>query len=337
MRLVMRDVLMGWTAIAAILGLGFVPAWGQTVMYWSDGGSIQSANLDGSNRQVIYQANPTTGGVNYIAADADHGKLYYYGRIGDGNTGPTFVKRSDLDGTDMETLITGTISTLYYGFALDPANGKMYMGDHYGLWSANLDGSNLKEFLPIPHNPAAQRMYPHSIAVDSANSELYYTNAINWWGPGFYGVGRVNLQDGSGLQVVVNTGNTGSTHVALDVPDNLLYFSSGNISPGSGAIGKANLDGSNQQILIPGITAYSIQYDAVGKKLYWTTIDKIQCANLDGSDVRTVLMLSTPGPWSSDSLILVSEQGTAVPLPSAAWMVLALLGSLGVMRRLRKA
>jgi hypothetical protein len=260
------------------------------------------------NPQEIYTQNSTEGYINYIDIDRSAGKLYEYGLIGSVDTGTPFVRRTNLDGTGTETIISGGLGTLQYGFALNVHNSQMYIGDHYGLKVANLDGSGLRDYFPVPH-VASSRFYPHDIQVDDLNSKLYYTDALN-----FFGVGRVDLATGTGLNVVLNTGSTGSTHLALDVAHGLLYYSTGNTTLGSGSIGVANLDGSNAHALISPIAAYDIELDPRSNKIYWTTLDSIQSANLDGSGIETLVTLSQPGPWHADSLVL---DLTPVPEPSA--------------------
>ncbi len=52
---------------------------------------------------------------------------------------------------------------------------------------------------------------------------------------------------------------------------------------------RADLDGSNVQILAPGTLPYDVAIDRVGAKLYWTIGNKIQRANLDGTGVEDVI------------------------------------------------
>ena len=64
-------------------------------------------------------------------------------------------------------------------------------------------------------------------------------------------------------------------------------------------IQRANLDGSNVQILVRGLgVPYGIALDVVGGKMYWTDIgtDKIQRANLDGSNIEDLVTQGLRAP-----------------------------------------
>ena len=64
-------------------------------------------------------------------------------------------------------------------------------------------------------------------------------------------------------------------------------------------IQRANLDGSNVQILVRGLgVPYGIALDVVGGKMYWTDIgtDKIQRANLNGSNIEDLVTQGLRAP-----------------------------------------
>ena len=100
----------------------------------------------------------------------------------------------------------------------------------------------------------------------------------------------------------INIDNTGETKladslypfdVAVDMGSQDIFW-----TDGYGTIGRANLDGSNQQNIISGLDKpWGIAIDSKKKKLYWTdtNLGKIQRANFDGSYVEDVVVgLSKP-------------------------------------------
>ena len=191
--------------------------------------------------------------------------------------------------------------------------------------SANLDGSGVKELKSI-------MAVPMGIAVDAANSKLYWTNSR----------GRIqsaNL-DGSGiknvlqnlppavLDIAVSRGNLywtqydgtagkGSVGIANATGRGTpKYISTGSDSPGSlvirgnkvywtektgesaGTINSANLNGTGA-IELNDIRAVpmGIAVDTARSKLYWTNSrGRVQSANLNGSKIQNVVDgLGAPG------------------------------------------
>jgi len=79
------------------------------------------------------------------------------------------VKRADLDGTNVQTLVTGLNGAK--GLALDLAAAKMYFSDDDGLYRANLDGSSPEILLLSAFSvPVA------IIDVDPGGSTLYWSD-----------------------------------------------------------------------------------------------------------------------------------------------------------------
>jgi DNA-binding beta-propeller fold protein YncE len=96
----------------------------------------------------------------------------------------------------------------------------------------------------------------------------------------------------------------GSGDLALDLADGKIYFSSqfGN------TISDANLDGTDQQLLLSGLSEPSgIALDIASGKLYWTDWGgTIEDSNLDGSDRQTLL---TGGVQGQSGLALDLSNG----------------------------
>ncbi len=144
--------------------------------------------------------------------------------------------------------------------------------------SANVDGSNLQT---ISSGGGA----PRGVAIDQANSHVYWANAI---GPN--SIFRIDF-DGSNQTVVV-TGEA-PRGIALDLINSKIYWTD-NFS----SVDRSDLNGSNIENLISGQSGNrSIAVDPAGGKMYWTvdsSTDQIFVANLDGTGSSVLLSTSDP-------------------------------------------
>lgn len=161
-------------------GAGFVPGSG---LYWADGshGIIATANPDGTGAHPVVSGQS---GMFGIAVDSSH--LYWAA------TGDDAIMRSDLDGTNVMTLISDDADSHPYGVAVDATH--VYWTDLQSqkVKRANLDGSN-----PVTIIDGTGQLQPAAIALDS--SHLYLGDVA--------GNGRImkaNL-DGSGLETLVQS------------------------------------------------------------------------------------------------------------------------------------
>ena len=75
--------------------------------------------------------------------------------------------------------------------------------------------------------------------------------------------------------------------ISLDVAGGKMYWRDEFPSK----IRRANLDGSDVEVLIGGLDPWALDLDVAGGKMYWTdrTTDKIQRANLDGSNAEDLV------------------------------------------------
>ena len=235
------------------------------------------------------------------------------------------IQRSDLDGSNVEDLVSGTGLNGPDGLALDVSGGKMYwtnVGTNK-IQRADLDGSNVEDLvtsgLSVPYGLALDvsggKMYwtnrqtskiqradldgsnvedlltlsglafPGELALDVSGGKMYWTN------PGMDKIQRANL-DGSNVEDLVASGLNSPTGLALDVSDGKMYWT----DRGTHKIQRADLDGSNVEDLVAsGLnTPTGLDLDVSGGKMYWTDVDadKVQRANLDGSNVEDLLTRS---------------------------------------------
>jgi hypothetical protein len=114
-------------------------------LYWMDGyygGPVSRMALGETTPEVI---GTTVGIANGIDVDAGNGKVYWteYGNGPDDDV----VRRADLDGGNLETLLTAAdgLQTPQH-IAVDPVGGKLYLADIHAeqIVRANLDGSGVE-------------------------------------------------------------------------------------------------------------------------------------------------------------------------------------------------
>ena len=199
------------------------------------------------------------------------------------------IQRAKLDGTHLQDVVTGLVSPR--DVALDIARNKMYWVDADGrkLQRANLDGSNVEDLVNT-------QGHPFGVAVDTISGKVYWSI----WGPGK--IRRANL-DGTHVEDFV-TGLSEPEDIDLDLSAGKIYWT----DTVTNKIQRANLNGSNVEDLVTVGLSHSLglTLDVAGGKMYWTNTsfwpgpwpghDKIQRANLDGTNVEDLLTISAaPG------------------------------------------
>ena len=208
------------------------------------------------------------------------------------DNGTNKIQRADLDGSDVEDLVTTGLSTPL-GIALDVAEDKMYWTDvgNDRIKRADLDGSNVETLIEtrklVTPNLTGSATNPQGIALDLVNDKMY------WIDSGTLNTADGKIQradlDGSNVEDLVTTGLTNPYGIALDVDGNKIYWTDWNTDK----IQRADLDGSNVEDLITTglITPRDIALDLGNNKMYWTDAgnDLIKRANLNGSNVETLV------------------------------------------------
>ncbi|HSY41501.1 MAG TPA: 3-hydroxyacyl-CoA dehydrogenase [Polyangia bacterium] len=277
-------------------------------MFYLDvtGGRVLTANAQNPVARVLVAS--AGQGPDGVAVDVTSGHIYWTG-MGVPAANDGFVMRSDLDGTNVKTLVPAGGTYTPKQIKLDLAGGKMYWSDREGMrvMRANLDGSSV-EALVTTGQTDTDRMdnsrWCVGIALDLARGYIYWSQK----GPANGHVGTlrrahlampagqtsitrtdieilydllpepidIDLDLGAGYiywtdradntvsraPIEIPAGFTAATRkdrqilvsdvavaigVALDLSRGKVYYTSGS----NGALGRANLDGTQNESLIP--------------------------------------------------------------------------------------
>jgi DNA-binding beta-propeller fold protein YncE len=234
-------------------------------IYWTgmgvpaaDDGFIKRSNLDGSNVQTLVPAGGTYT-PKQIKLDLAGGKMYWSDREG------MRVMRADLDGSNIEVLVTTgqtdadrmDNSRWCVGIALDLARGYFYWSQK-GPANGHL-GTLRRAHLAMPAGQTSvtrtdvEILYdllpePIDIDLDLSAGYLYWTDRAD------NTVSRAPIEIPAGLTAKTRTDRqivvpnvAVAIGVALDLPRGKVYYTSGS----NGPLGRANLDGTQNETLIP--------------------------------------------------------------------------------------
>ena len=202
-------------------------------LYWTEKtshttGRIQSANLDGTNVQLVKHLTSVPFDITFNAVDS---KLYLTNSWGK-------VQRLNLDGSGFQpNLITGLDTPM--NLAVDVTNEKLYWTEQTGdttgrIQRANLNGSNIELVKKLTS-------VPKGLTIDALNGKLYLTNS---WGK----VQRLNL-NGTNFQSNLITDLNSPENIVVNVAGGKLYWIE------QDSIKRANLNGDNIQNVVTGLGA----------------------------------------------------------------------------------
>jgi hypothetical protein len=204
-------------------------------------------------------------------------KVYFTAFPAEGGTG---VMRAGFDGGGLQMLHSEPTG-FDDGLAVDVASGRMYWTDTNAsvIRSANLNGTEAQIVL----DDFGQE--PLGIALDVANDRMYWTDRE--------GVKRARL---SGGEAQLLNGEPARGFCALDLVAQRIYWAdwpSGNIKTAPMTPGAPVTNLVTKQA-----APFGVAVDHAGGKLYWLELnlnkkkreqDQIRRANLDGSEVETVV------------------------------------------------
>ncbi|MDE2741759.1 MAG: hypothetical protein OXI58_09240 [Gemmatimonadota bacterium] len=280
--------------------------------------SIAWANLDGSNDKTLV----TPRGVGIpegLAVDEGGGQIYWT------DAGMGRIQRANLDGTNVETLLT---ELAVQGLAVDAIRDQMYWTEPSTgrIQRANLDGTNVETLL-------TELEQPGNIVLEVDGSQIYWIELD----PGR--IQRANL-DGTNVETLLALLEN-PVDLAVDADGDQIYWVEGELwnncavledfcgpwERSDGRMRRADLDGTNVETLRPKeIRApKGIALDTNGGKIYWTDYwyiggwptwvasenlsfaGTIRWADLDGDN--TEVLLPPPSTWGPSNIVLDVDGG----------------------------
>ncbi len=244
--------LVSGQGVSAPDGVGIDLAGGK--MYWTNmgvetdsphtpAGSLQRANLDGSQVEVLLQPGATTNTPKQLQLDLVHHKIYWSDREG------AKAWRSNFDGTDAEVLLSGHGIMQLVGMALDVPKGQFYVTDRYAKnilragfdMPSGKDGSTRTdvETLYVAQGSAM----PIDIDLDLDHRTMYWTDR----GIGTIQRAGMDLPSGqtadnrSDVKTLISNLST-PIGISLDLKAGEIYF-----TQLAGQIFRASLDGTGSK------------------------------------------------------------------------------------------
>ena len=235
-------------------------------------GYVAWANLDGSNSEILFEASR----ISDIALDLVRGNVYY--------SWYTAIFRSDLDIQNTDAVIGHPNSDPLSDIALDVEGGKIYWANPstQTIQRADLDGQNVEEVLTVSDG------YPAEITLDVEGGKVYWAN------PSTQTIQRADL-DGQNIEVLftlegdVLYSNNWEPRIgiALDIVGGKIYW----VGSWWGTIQRADLDGSNVEVLFDPIVRQPHGMALYLDKIYWTDWMKgtIQRTDLNGQNIEVLI------------------------------------------------
>jgi len=228
---------------------------------------IGRANRDGSGREDLVTRgllHPET-----IAVDVAGGKMYW------GDNALEKIQRANLDGSDVEDILSDTDA---YGIELDVGRDHLYWLGERMIRRASLDGEDVETLVTDVGS------WARGLMLDIPGGAMY-------WADG--GIMRADL-DGSGIETLPIAAGS-PLGLSLDAANNVIYWT------GNNSIQRSNLDGTGLEILVTGLEQpLDIVVDPAAGKMYWNDagFDVVQRADLDGSEIETIVGDTVTRPWA---------------------------------------
>jgi sugar lactone lactonase YvrE len=270
------------------------------------GGRVLSANPDGSDlKTIISEGRKLPDG---LVVDVAAGHMYWT-NMGNPKKNNGSILRSDLDGTNMVTIVPSGGTFTPKQLQLDKKNGKLYWCDREGMrvMRANLDGSNIETLVDAsqgdPRPGPDQTKWCVGIAVDAAGGKFYWTQKGN----DKAGQGRIfraNLEipkgqtpaDRKDIEVLFEN-LPEPIDLDLDVANGTLYWTDRGDPPRGNTVNRAPMDPKSGAAKEPEILfrhlleGIGLALDLKGGRMFVTDLaGSVYSANLDGSNKKTLLI-----------------------------------------------
>lgn len=191
------------------------------------------------------------------------------------------IEQRNPDGTGVVTVVTG--GGAINGLDIDAIHGSVYYWTTTStVYRKSLSGG--------ANTSIASGHQINGVAVDAWGGHVYWIDVSSR----LILIYRANL-DGTGAVNILShdlgsSANSNAQDIELDLRDGKIYFTNASSGSGNGYVGIVNIDGTNPQQLISGLTTPTgLAVDVPNGKIYWGDSLGLRSANLDGTNVQTVL------------------------------------------------
>jgi PKD repeat protein len=234
-------------------------------VYWTTDSTVRRANLDGSGAEILYQ--DTSKSLQGIAVDPDVGKVYWVVLPGASETGGIWMADLDRGGRQLWATkeVWGGDSCVPWLLATDTVNGRLYWLERYfehepGAFPVSL-----------PRPMAAVNCSVHWTSLDSFRDQLVLSRVpesnglaldvglaagaryVYWTDAEANRVTRCKPDRTAYAFVLEDIDNP--IALAIDAKEGKIYWS------GSEGIHRANLNGSEQELIFPDVLADALALD----------------------------------------------------------------------------
>lgn len=242
----------------------------ETYLLFSSRASIRRISLDTSDHTDVHIPVPELNNVISLDYDSVDGKIYYTDVFLD------VIRRSDLNGSNMETVIGQGLKTTD-GLAVDWVARNLYWTDtgRNTVEVARLDGSSRKVLI---NNSLDE---PRAIAVFPKKGYLFWTD----WGH-IAKIERANL-DGSERKILINTDLGWPNGLTLDYDTRRIYWVDAHLD----RIESCDLNGKLRQVLVSQVS-HPFALTQQDRWIYWTDWQTKSIQRVDkysGRNKETVL------------------------------------------------
>lgn len=268
-------------------------------------GRVLTAKPDGSDLKTIVNEGRRL--PDGIVVDAEAGYIYWT-NMGSLKSNDGSIERSDLDGTNITTIVHEGGTFTPKQIQLDKTNGKLYWSDREGMrvMRCNLDGSHVETTVDTSQGDSRPGKDPTKwcvgIAVDAAGGKFYWTQK----GDDNAGQGRIfraNLETPKG-QTPANRKDIEilfdnlpePIDLDLDLENRMMYWTDRGDPPLGNTVNRAPMDAGPGNHKAPEIVfdhlmeGIGLALDLKGGRMFFTDFaGSVYSANLDGSNQKTLL------------------------------------------------
>jgi Secretion system C-terminal sorting domain/Domain of unknown function (DUF5050) len=252
-------------------------------IYWSNEGSreLNRSNLDGTNVETLIRNSIAIQAIDF---DYINGKIYY------GDINVAKIISINFDGSGEKYVYQSNLGGGVFGLVLLPESNLMYFTSGSSIYSAKLDGSNVVEILNNLQSP-------NNLVFDKIKKELYFEER-----PFISGAGTIKKCDinGKNISTIVSSNFNKPQGFQIDFVKQKVYWINGSNSN----IYKANLDGTNEELVIDISTSGSVFRSSIdlginNDQIFWLDRNNslVSSASIDGNSLKTIIQDNLDEPY----------------------------------------